>query len=397
MKNCTSQKNNLTLLLLIIPFLMGTAVDLYVPSLPAITLFFNTKMSLVQLTISAYMLSGAVGALFFGALSDSFGRRNIILICALFFSLTSFFTLHISNIYWLIAMRFFQGLGTAGMGVAIRAAITDFYSGADVHKAANSVSLSWSLGPIIGPVIGGYLQHYFGWQADFYFFGFYGLIIFAFAFAKLPETNHNRHPLKIYILFSSLKEAFSHKIFLSYSIITALVYSILLVFNIVGPFLIQVTLHYSAVSFGHMALLLGFTYFLGNLLNRIALNRFAAMKIAKFGLIVAAIINLFALGGNILLAPNVYIILISTGLLFFACGFIIPNMMGKFLSLLPHIAGIASAASLIIVAGGAALTTTVATTLSTTTQLPITLTYIGIILIASILFMINQKLEGVTS
>lgn len=109
-------KTNIMFLLFTIPFLMGICIDLYVPSLPIITDYYHTTTSLAQLTIGAYMLSYSVGQVFLGVLSDSVGRRKILLASNVFFILASFTATIALNIYILILCRFLQGLGTAGMG-----------------------------------------------------------------------------------------------------------------------------------------------------------------------------------------------------------------------------------------------------------------------------------------
>lgn len=72
------QKNRIMVLLFLIPFLLGTDVDLYVPSIPQIERYFDTQKHFVQLTISFYMLGYALGQVLLGILSDSFGRKKIL-------------------------------------------------------------------------------------------------------------------------------------------------------------------------------------------------------------------------------------------------------------------------------------------------------------------------------
>src|SRR6185437_7591879 len=85
-----AQKRSIFILLFLIPFLMGCAVNLYVPSLPAITQYFNVPKHPVQLTIALYMLGYAVGQIGLGVLSDSLGRRSIFIIGGAIFTLVSF-------------------------------------------------------------------------------------------------------------------------------------------------------------------------------------------------------------------------------------------------------------------------------------------------------------------
>ena len=96
------------------PFLLGMSIDLYVPSLPVITHYFSVAKHLTQLTISSYLLGYGIGQLFLGIISDSLGRKKLLVIGALLFMLFSFMCTQADSIYQLIAYRFFQGIAVAG-------------------------------------------------------------------------------------------------------------------------------------------------------------------------------------------------------------------------------------------------------------------------------------------
>ncbi|MCS5956610.1 MFS transporter [Klebsiella variicola subsp. variicola] len=201
MESCKSQISPISafqikMLIFSIPFLMGLGVDLYVPSLPAISNAFNTQVSTVQLSIATYMFGYGIGQFFLGIISDSLGRRLILKYCSITFFLSSLFCIAlVPSIYWLNLWRFIQGLSIAGLAVVARAMIVDVFSGSDLFKFTNYFGLSWSLGPIIGPNIGGYLQNYFDWKANFVFFAIYGMLLALISFVNLPETNKNLKPL----------------------------------------------------------------------------------------------------------------------------------------------------------------------------------------------------------
>ena len=382
----SAQKIHVMLLLSLIPFLMGTGIDLYVPSLPAIVRYFNTQNHFVQYTISFYVLGYAVGQIILGMLSDSFGRKKILIISGIVYTVISFLSALSPNIFCLISYRFLQGFAIAGPAVIARAIATDCFSGLALTKVMTYISICWALGPIIGPVIGGYLQYFFGWQASFYFFGIYGLLTFIYAAIVLAETNINLLPFHPVSLYQSLKEVVMHPIFLLCSLIASLIYAMLVVFNIVAPFLIQVDLKYSVIAFGHIALLLGLGYFLGNLGNRFIVHYIAPTKITLFSLIGAILSSFSMLISGIYIALNLYTLLIPTIILFIFCGFIFPNMMAISVSLFPNKAGTASAIFGSWVAGGVFIMSLIATTLNTTTQLHVSIMYLVMSLICLAIF-----------
>ena len=151
-KNLKERKRHdthLILLLLLIPFLQGTGIDLYVPSMPMIANYFHVTTGLVQQTIGFYMLAFGIGQLMLGILSDIIGRRKIMIASALCFTITSFLAALSTNIYLLIGFRFFQGLGIGGFGVTIRAVSTDCFKDKQLVKAMTYFATSWAWGPII--------------------------------------------------------------------------------------------------------------------------------------------------------------------------------------------------------------------------------------------------------
>lgn len=393
MQFTTKQKHYIIVALIIMPFLRGMGVDLYVPSLPAIAHDFQAPNHLVQLSIAVYMLVYGIGQIFLGILSDSVGRKKILLSSALFYTISSFLAAYSPNIYFFLLCRALQGLGVAGMGISTRAIATDCFSGLSLNKVMSYIATSWSLGPIIGPFIGGYFQNYFNWQTDFFFFGFYGLIIFIYAFVAVPETHIELSPLHPVKIYHSIKTVITHPFFVICAVLLALIYSALVIFNIIGPFLIQNVLKYSAVAYGHIALIIGLGYFLGNISNRILLRHFKPMQITLSGLITALLMSIMMMTLGIFIKMNLYIILIPTFFLFYTFGFIFPNIMAKGLGLFPKQGGSANAIFGTILGCGVFITISLATLLKTNTQMPMAYLYVGLAISWLILFFIIQKLD----
>ena len=157
--------------------------------------------------------------------------QKIFLGSLFFYVIMSFVSVFSPSIYVLIICRFLQGIGIAGIGAVVRAIAVDCFEGKNLIKAFTYVSTSWALGPIVGPFIGGYLQHFFNWQADFYFFGLYGLFIFIYAAFTLLETNLFLQPLHPTHVIRSIKDVILNPIFLLITVILALDYAVIIIFN----------------------------------------------------------------------------------------------------------------------------------------------------------------------
>ncbi len=344
MKFTKTQQFHIRLLLFIIPFLMGCGIDLYTPSLLTISDYFNVPDNLVQMTIGVYMLGYGIGQAILGISSDLFGRKKIIVSSAILYTVISFLTaVYSPTIFYLIAYRFMQGIAIAGMAAVSRAIAVDCYSGVALSKALTLISTSFGLGPIIAPLIGAYLQHYFNWQADFYFFGIFGLFVSLLAFFKLPETIANCHELHAGKILTNTFRISLNKIFLAHTLLGSLAYAFLVIFNVVAPFLVQSELHYSVIDYGKIILVLGFAYFSGTISNRFLLSHSSPMQNTGYGLIGMLLFSVILLILSWSLPMNINTLIIPTWVIFFLSGLVFPNSMTKSLSLFPRSAGAASA------------------------------------------------------
>ena len=337
-------KRNVILLLCFIPFLLGIGVDLYVPSLPAMTAYFHTQAHWVQLTIGMYMLGYGVGQLILGILSDSTGRRPVLLICAVAFVLTSLLLANAANIVMLNGCRLLQGFAIAGLSVVGRAVAVDSFSGVELTKAISILSISWSLGPIIGPFIGGYLQHYVGWQANFYFYTVYGAGLLAFVYFCIVESIKTKHALHPKIIYTNIKVVLSNHRFLLGAGNVALMYGLIVVFNVVGPFLVQQVMGFSAVVYGYVALVFGVCYLFGNLVNRWLITRYKIHSILFVGIIIgvvdSAAMLLLGYGYHHI---TLLLLIAPISVLYFISAWIIPGSFALTLDLFPQQAGVANA------------------------------------------------------
>jgi len=330
-------------LIFTIPFLMGLGIDLYVPSLPAISRSFNTQEATVQLSIATYMFGYGIGQFILGIISDSLGRRLILKYCSIIFVLSSLFCIAlVPTIYWLNFWRFIQGLSIAGLAVVARAMIVDVFSGSDLFKFTNYFGLSWSLGPIIGPNIGGYLQNYFNWQANFIFFAIYGMFIVFISFINLPETNKNLKPLYQSFNVYNIKKVALDIPFLIYCFIGGIGYGVIVLFNVVGPFLLQDKYFITPIQYGHYALTLGVAYFIGSLTNKKLVNKIKSTNVLNIGIVSCSLLSILFFLLTYFIINIFSFVILGLFFIFFFIGFIVPNTLANSMKLFPSRAGTAS-------------------------------------------------------
>jgi len=365
--------------LAIIP-LSGMSVDIYVPSLPAVTHYFNVDKSLSQLTVAAYMFGLGIMQLFAGAISDSFGRKKPFLIAMALFVMITIAIPFSQNIYQLLFLRFMQGIVLAVTVVSLRSVIPDLFQGRELSIMMNYMVMAWSIGPIIAPVIGGYLQQYIGWQASFYFLAGYSLLGFFMVLIYLPETSIHRHPFHPKKILKRYSEILLNRKFLDGLLIDGLLYSLILLFAVVGPFLIQTALHYSAAQFGHIALLVGLAWFLGAMTNRVLVNVDLVIK-SRLSLWGMLFMILVMIAFSIFMPLNIYFLLPPLLMMIGLGGILFPNYAARAMTLFPKTTGSANAlfgGFLFMISGVASA---LGTFLKSTHALPLAVAYLCIITI----------------
>lgn len=182
------------LALIAVSALSPFAINSIVPSMPAIALAFEANYGRVQLVLSLFLASIAISQIFVGALSDRFGRRPVLLIGLLIFSVVTLLATAAPSIDALIAFRIVQGAsGCVGIVLA-RAIVRDLFDRRQSASMLGYVTMGYAVAPMVAPVIGGLLQESFGWTAIFLFTAMLGAGCVAVTWAYVPETNHNPAP-----------------------------------------------------------------------------------------------------------------------------------------------------------------------------------------------------------
>ncbi len=175
------------------------SVDTYLPAFPNIETSLHASFIEVQQTLTAYMFSFGVMILWHGALSDTFGRRNVILVSLAIFAVASLGCASAHSVEYLWAFRILQGV-SAGAGAVIgRAIIRDSYEGPEASRLLSLVTMIFSIAPAIAPILGGWIVKYRDWRSIFLFLFLFTVWMLWYCYRNLPETlpvekRHAFHP-----------------------------------------------------------------------------------------------------------------------------------------------------------------------------------------------------------
>jgi DHA1 family bicyclomycin/chloramphenicol resistance-like MFS transporter len=156
----------------------------------------------VQQTLSVFLFTFAFMMLFYGTLSDSFGRRPVIMGALAVYTLASLGAAVAPTFSWLLACRALQGLAAGAGSVIGQAIVQDRFNGAQAQKMMSHIMMVFGLAPAIAPVLGGWLHVTFGWRATFVFLALFGAAMIVLCWRLLPESlpvekRHAFHPESI--------------------------------------------------------------------------------------------------------------------------------------------------------------------------------------------------------
>jgi MFS transporter, DHA1 family, multidrug resistance protein len=208
-------KKRLALLTALLSALGPFAIDTYLPSFQLMATDLKASELQIQQTLTVYLIAFGVMNLFHGAISDSLGRKPVILVILGLFGLASFGASFSGTIQELWIWRILQGM-SGGVGLTVgRAMIRDSLDGADAQRLMSYSTMMFALAPAIAPIIGGWIALAYGWRAVFVFLGLYAWLLALCCHLLLPETlaPAKRQPLAIRPLLAAYGRFFTSKQF----------------------------------------------------------------------------------------------------------------------------------------------------------------------------------------
>ena len=321
------------------------SIDTYLPSFPDIAREFQASPLYLQQTLSFYLAAFAGMTLVYGPLSDTFGRRRVILWGLVTYVLTSIGCWLAPDAHWLLLMRVGQGLSASAGIVVGRALIRDAFAGVQAQKVMAQVMLVFAVAPAIAPIIGGYLHDAFGWRSVFAFLTLLGLAIWLWTALALPETlpvagRQSIHPRSV---ATSYWGALTNGRFMALVAIVALNFGGVFLYIAVSPAIVYQHLRLGVDDFGVMfvpfvgGMMVG-TYISGRIAGRV--THAHAVDAAYVIMIAAAAANLLA---ALWLPVSPWTVVAPGALYAVGMALAMPNLTLLALDLYPSHRGLASA------------------------------------------------------
>ena len=224
--------------------------DMYLPSLPSMAGYFDTTTSMVQLGLTTSMIGLAAGQIFFGPLSDKYGRRPLLLCAMTLFIVSTVLCIFAPDIYTFAALRLVQGIAGAGGIVISRSVATDKFSGRELAKMLAIVGAVNGVAPVAAPVIGGTMVTSLGWQGIFVVLLIIGcLLLLGCAHFKETLSPENRLKTSVWSTFRGFAQVVGNRRYLLYALQLAFAQGVLFAYIASSPFIMQQHYGFSPMAF----------------------------------------------------------------------------------------------------------------------------------------------------
>lgn len=316
------------------------AMNIFLPSLPSMAVYFETDYAIAQLAVSLYLAATAVIQLLIGPMSDRFGRRPVMLGFMVLMLVATVAAIYAPTIELFLAARIVQASAIAGMVIG-RAAIRDMVGMNEAASMIGYVTMGMTLAPMFGPLIGGYLDEAFGWQSSFWLTFAFGLVTLILVWFDLGETNAHKSA-SMSAQFRGYPELFKSRRFWGYVLVAGFTSGSYFAYLGGSPFLASDHYALTPSEYGLFFALPAVGYVVGNFISgrysvRMGVNRMmlSGGAVTAAGMAGAALVKLA--GFDSAIAFFAFVTFVGLG-----NGITLPSANAGIVSVRPHLAGSAS-------------------------------------------------------
>jgi len=334
----------LAVLLAVLGMLGPFSIDTYIPAFSGIATSLGATPVQMQQTLSAYLFGFAFMSLFHGAISDSLGRRPVVLWGLAAFTLASAGCALSQSIGQLVFFRAMQGLSTGAGIVVARAVVRDMFDPAQAQKVMSQITIYFGVAPAIAPIVGGWLFVHLNWHSIFWFLTAVGVTLWIANYKLLPETLHmtHRHPLKVSNLMQGYWQLGLDPRFLLLALASGVPFNGMFLYVLSAPAFLGEHLALAPTQFFWFFVLTISGIMGGAWVSGRMAGRLAPKQQIKYGFLIMLLIALLNLAANLLFKAHVSWALFPLAIFAFGWAMMVPVVTLLVLDLHPDRRGMAS-------------------------------------------------------
>ena len=324
-KNIGNNTPSISLLIVLVGF-PQISETIFSPTLPSIAEVFRTSMNEAQLTMSVYFIAFAVGVFFFGRLSDKIGRRKAMLYGLLIYFIGNVLCLLANEMAVLLVARFIQAFGASVGSIVTQTILRESYSGVERHKLFAQISAALAFTPALGPLIGGFTDYYFGFEIVFWVLVTMSIIIFCYAYFRLPETMLLTNEIKP--LLPIVKRMIRNTRLWRYCALIGGMNGILFSYYTEAPFIFTQYFTLTSAMYGFLGIIVALASIAGAMLSKRLVSHTKPEKIIVRGLLIMLIGTFLAITVYFLpMACQMPTMIVSVFFILFGTGTALPNCL----------------------------------------------------------------------
>jgi len=324
-KNIGNNTPSLLLLIVLVGF-PQISETIFSPSLPSIAEVYKTSMSDAQLTMSVYFIAFAVGVFFFGRLSDKIGRRKAMLYGLFIYFIGNVLCLLANEMAVLLVARFIQAFGASVGSIVTQTILRESFSGVERHKLFAQISAALAFTPALGPLIGGFTDYYFGFKIVFLVLVTMSIIIFSYAYFRLPETILLTIETKP--ILPIVKRMIRNARLWRYCILIGGMNGIIFSYYTEAPFIFTQYFTLTSAKYGFLGIIVALASIAGAMLSKRLVSHTKPEKIIVSGINIMLIGTLLAIAVYFLpIAYQMPTMIVSVFIILFGLGTALPNCL----------------------------------------------------------------------
>ena len=283
------------LILGLLSMLTPLAIDMYLPSFGDIAQDLSVPKERIQTTLALFTLGFAFGMLLWGPLSDSFGRKLMILIGVLVAAFIALMLTQVDNIIHFYFLRFLQGFFGSAPAVVAGALLRDLFNKEAFSKMMSMVMMVTMIAPLVAPILGGYLADQFHWHSIFYLLSGLGFLSAFLVGFRIPESlpKERRIPLDLMCLLLNYRAVGTNKRVLGYIFTNAFSYSGMFCFLTSGSLVYTGVYGVAPKNFGYFFILNIGVMMVATFLSGRLVGKLGTERILRIGLLIQLIAGLW--------------------------------------------------------------------------------------------------------